>query len=270
MSDGFLTAVTAVTNGIFLLAGIYIYLALVRQIGARGAIEAEPAEQSFGFPDVVLAFILGVLFLLNAAMGVSQSGKMVLKTSDLIFNGMISGGVFVFIVAFLTVRGRSVDSLGGFSRLGFWRTFLTGGVLLFAAYPFILLADILTQRVLGGAGSQQGIVELFTGSQTLQQRALIIILATAIAPIVEEFVFRFFLYGVMRRYVGRFAGLLVNAALFAAVHAHLPSAAPLFVLGVCFTLAYEWSGSILVPMTMHSLFNAASLVALAFPHLYSQ
>jgi membrane protease YdiL (CAAX protease family) len=50
----------------------------------------------------------------------------------------------------------------------------------------------------------------------------------------------------------------------------LPSLLPLFVLGGCFTLAYEWSGSILVSMTMHALFNFFSLSALAFPDLLPQ
>ena len=65
-------------------------------------------------------------------------------------------------------------------------------------------------------------------------------------------------------------GLVLNSLLFAAVHAHLPSFAPLFVLGSCFTIAYEWSGTILVSMTMHALFNAASLTVLAFPELFPQ
>ncbi|MGH7936561.1 MAG: CPBP family glutamic-type intramembrane protease [Chthoniobacterales bacterium] len=54
------------------------------------------------------------------------------------------------------------------------------------------------------------------------------------------------------------------------MHAHLPSFAPLFVLGSCLTLAYEWSGSILVSMTIHALFNFLSLSALAFPNLLPQ
>jgi membrane protease YdiL (CAAX protease family) len=99
---------------------------------------------------------------------------------------------------------------------------------------------------------------------------LIIILAVAIAPLVEEFVFRFFLYGVVRRYLGRSVGLAANSLLFAAVHGHVPSAAPLFVLGACFTIAFEWSGSILVPMAMHALFNSLTLTALAFPDLFQQ
>ena len=83
-------------------------------------------------------------------------------------------------------------------------------------------------------------------------------------------IFRLFLYGVLKRYFGRGFGLVVNALLFAAVHVHLPSFGPLFVLGSCLTLAYEWSGSILVPMTMHALFNFLTLSALAFPNILPQ
>ena len=111
---------------------------------------------------------------------------------------------------------------------------------------------------------------MFSQSATLEQRILIIVLAVSLAPIAEEFIFRFFIYVVVRRYFGRIIGVLVSALLFAAVHAHLPSFAPLFVLGSCFAIAYEWSGSILVPMTMHALFNAITLTALAFPELVRQ
>ena len=46
------------------------------------------------------------------------------------------------------------------------------------------------------------------------------------APISEEFIFRFFIYGVVRRYFGIAIGLVFNALLFAAAHNHLPSAVP--------------------------------------------
>ncbi|MGI9087804.1 MAG: CPBP family intramembrane glutamic endopeptidase [Chthoniobacterales bacterium] len=266
MSDGFMTAVAAVANALFLLGALYVYLSLARQIAARHDGPVAELGRGFGWPDAILAFGLAALFTLNAATS-GQSGKVVLHSNDLIINGLVSAGLFVFVAIFLKLRGRDLNSLAGFSKLGLWRTLTTGALLLLAAYPLILVADLLTQRILGGSSSKQGIVELFNDSQTLQQRVLIIILAVAVAPIVEEFVFRFYLYGVLKRYFGRFAGLVTNSLLFAAVHAHAPSAAPLFVLGVCFTIAYEWSGSILVSMTMHALFNSLTLTALAFPDL---
>ena len=268
--SGFLTALAAVFNALFLVAGVYVYVALIRQISARSEPEPDETQKTFGLPEAVLAAALATLFALNAAAATAQTGKMVLRTQDLIANAMISVGLLLFVAAFLKIRGLSVSSLGGFSRLGFGRTILTGAILLFASYPLIFLADLATRRFLGGDSSKQGIVELFNESQTLQQRVLIIILAVTIAPLVEEFVFRFFLYGVVRRYLGRSVGLAANSLLFAAVHAHIPSAVPLFVLGTCFTIAYEWSGSILVPMAMHALFNSLTLTALAFPDVFQQ
>jgi membrane protease YdiL (CAAX protease family) len=111
---------------------------------------------------------------------------------------------------------------------------------------------------------------MFSQSSTLEQRILIIVLAVSLAPLAEEFIFRFFIYGVVKHYCGRIVGIVVSALLFAAVHAHLPSFAPLFVLGACLAIAYEWSGSILVPMMMHTLFNAITLTALAFPEHFPQ
>jgi membrane protease YdiL (CAAX protease family) len=270
MPEGFLTFLSAVTNVLFLMGGIYIYLALVRQINARTNTGVEEPQATLGLPDVLLAVLLAALFAFSVAAGTSSGEKLTMGTRELIANGLISAAIFVFVAAFLKIRGLDLAALGGFNRFGFWRTLVTGLVLLFAAYPLIFLADLLSQRVLGGTTSKQGIVELFNDSQTIQQRVLIIVLAVVIAPMVEEFVFRFYLYGVMRKYVGRFAGLVANSLLFAAVHGHVPSAAPLFVLGVCFTLAYEWSGSILVAMTMHALFNSLTLTALAFPETLGQ
>ena len=257
-------------NALFILVGIYIYIALIRQIGSRGEAAVADGEKTFGLPEAVLAAALGTLFALNAASATSQTTRMVLQTQDLIANGLISIGLMLFVAAFMRIRGLRVNSLAGFAKVGFWRTIVTGAILLFASYPLIFLADLATRRFLGGDTSRQSIVEMFNESQTLQQRVFIIILAVAVAPIVEEFVFRFFLYGVARRYLGRAVGLTANSLLFAAVHAHIPSAVPLFVLGTCFTIAYEWSGSILVPMAMHALFNSLTLTALAFPDVFQQ
>jgi membrane protease YdiL (CAAX protease family) len=193
-----------------------------------------------------------------------------MRSRDLIVSALFTIGLLLVVAGFLRLRGFDLNSLGGFSKIGFFRTAVTGGVLMLAAYPLIFLADVVTQRLLQRVPEKQAIVELFNSSSTLEQRILIIVLAVTVAPLAEEFIFRFFLYGVVRRYFGRVVGITVSSLLFAAVHAHLPSFAPLFVLGSCFAIAYEWSGSILVPMTMHALFNALTLTALAFPELVQQ
>jgi uncharacterized protein len=268
-SDAFASALGNIIYPAYLLLAVYVYVSLVRQISHRADTSSLDRSKNFALPEAVLAALLVLWFLLNVSVAVARP-EPALRTRDVIVTVIFTVTVVVVLVGFLKWRGIDIEALGGFSKIRFVRVVSTGTILLFFAYPLINLADIITQRTLGSGSSRQSIVELFNGSQTIQQRITIIVLAVAVAPVAEEFVFRFFLYGVFRRYFGRLAGLILSALLFAAVHAHLPSFAPLFALAACFTLAYEWSGSILVPMSMHCLFNSLTLTALAFPQLSEQ
>ena len=274
--DNLSAALGAVPNFVFsvlfplyLLASVYIYVSLVRQISARRSTSPNGSTRTFGLPEAVLAAALIFLLLLNISASFSNRSVQ-LNARNLLENLLFTVALVLFIAVFLRLRGLDLSSLGGLFRITFLRALSTGTVLILAAYPLISIADAITQRVFGSGSSKQSIVELFSGSRTIEQRMMIIVFAVVIAPVAEEFLFRFFLYGVLKRYFGRFLGVTVNALLFAAAHTHLPSFAPLFVLGSCFTIAYEWSGSILVSMTMHALFNSLSLTVLAFPELFSQ
>lgn len=262
----FASVLVTIFYPLWLLLGIYVYVSLIRQIAAQPIPSVSDAPKPFGWPEVVVSALLIFWFLLNVIASVSRPER-ALTSLDLVETVVLTIALVFLLVGFLKWRGFNLDVLGGFSRIGFVRAMSTGAILFVFVYPLIMLADAITQRLLGSGSSKQSIVELFNGSRTIEQRIMIIVLAVAIAPMAEEFMFRFFLYGVLKRYLGRGMGLVVNAVLFAAVHAHLPSFAPLFVLGACFTLAYEWSGSILVSMAMHSFFNSLSLIALAFPQL---
>jgi len=256
-------------NALLVAAGLYVYLSLSRQVAARQAGPVSLGEKHFGLPEAIASALLVGWFALTIAAA-AHAERAVFHTRDLVITAVFSLAILSILTALLRFRGFSVISLGGFSRLSFGRIVSTAAVLLFAAYPLLFAADGISRWLLGGGSSKQQIVEMFTGSETLQQRIMIIVLAISIAPMAEEFIFRFFLYGVLKRYFGRGSGLILNSLLFAAVHVHLPSFGPLFVLGGCLTLAYEWSGSILVSMTMHAFFNFFSLSALAFPNLLPQ
>jgi membrane protease YdiL (CAAX protease family) len=268
--DGLIPALGAVINAFFLVAGVYIYISLLRQLAARAPNPEAPPVRTFGWPEAVLATLLAFFFLSTLVLGGPHEVARRMRNRDLIESAALTIGLLLALAGFLRLRRFDLNLLGGFSKIGFFRTAITGGVLILAAYPLIFLADVITQRLLRSAPQKQAIVEMFSESSTLEQRILIIVLAVSLAPLAEEFIFRFFLYGVMKRYFGRVVAVLASALLFAAVHAHLPSFAPLFVLGSCFAIAYEWSGSILVPMMMHALFNAITLTALAFPELVQQ
>ena len=271
-SDNILSAFVAVIQALLLAASVYVYASLIRQIRSR-VTEPSPIVPSrlYSWPEAVIAGVIACYFLANVVLSLTSGHQVkTMRTLDMVVYSIFTIGMFVGLAAFLHLRRFDLGTLGGFSRIPFSRVIATGGLLLLAAYPLVIVAEIITQKLARGSLERQEIIEVFNASSTLEQRALIILLAVTIAPLTEEFFFRFFLYGVMKRYFGRAVGIFANALLFAAVHAHLPSFAPLFVLGVCLTIAYEWSGSILVSMTMHALFNALALTALAFPETFSQ
>jgi len=255
---------------LYVLVSAYVYISLIHQISARTSNpgEANAPARIFGLPEAILAAVLIMFLLLNIGASISRPPND-FSASNLLGNFLLMIFVVLAIVTFLQLRRFDLAALGGFFRISFIRALSTGAILLFFAYPLILWSDIITQRLFRGGSSKQNIVEFFSGSRTIDQRIMIIVFAVAIAPVIEEFLFRFFLYNVIKRYFGRLLGVILSALLFAAAHAHFPSFVPLFVLGSCFAIAYEWSGSILVAMTMHSLFNSVTLTALAFPDIFS-
>ena len=258
-------------SALYLIASLCVYVSLIYQISTRirGASGADVPARAFGVPEAVLASVLIFFFLLTISSAVPDPALQ-FHPRNLLANFLLSAFVVLVIVTLLQFRGLDVGALAGFFKISFFRTLGIGAILLFFAYPLIGFSETINQRFFGGGSSKQSIVEFFSASRTLQERIMIIVFAVAIAPIVEEFVFRFFIYGVLKRYVGVLLAVILSSLLFAAAHAHFPSFIPLFVLGSCFAIAYEWSGSILVSMTMHSLFNSLTLTALAFPEIISQ
>lgn len=88
------------------------------------------------------------------------------------------------------------------------------------------------------------------------------VLVVVLAPIVEEFFFRGFLYTTLRRGLGTGAATLLVGVLFGAVHAGSTDPGflvPLAVLGAALAELYRRTGSLLPCMAAHSFNNAIAL-----------
>jgi membrane protease YdiL (CAAX protease family) len=123
------------------------------------------------------------------------------------------------------------------------------GVLIYIVFQAIYVAavhphDQTTLKDLGG-GKGMGYT-IFIG-----------FFVVAVGPVVEEFFFRGFLYGSFRTRLSFLPAALFAGLIFGAVHALTGPQAipPLAVLGFCFCLIYEATGSILPTMVLHSLNN---------------
>ncbi|MGO9609782.1 MAG: lysostaphin resistance A-like protein [Verrucomicrobiia bacterium] len=119
-------------------------------------------------------------------------------------------------------------------------------------------------RLVGIKEQAQPIADLLASSDSMVVVVLIAAFAITVAPVFEEFVFRGFAYPVLKQRWGTWRALLVVSAVFAAIHFHLPSLGPLFALALGLGLVYELSGSLLAPITMHVLFNAANVAMVLY------
>ncbi len=129
----------------------------------------------------------------------------------------------------------------------------------------VMFVSYLSVKFLGMAGYEvepQEILYVFTKSSSLTMSIYIAFIAIIIGPIFEELIFRGVFFQYTLKYTSVPVAIFAISAIFAAIHVHIPSFAPLFVLSCGFCLAYLKSGSIVAPITMHVLFNAINLLAL--------
>jgi membrane protease YdiL (CAAX protease family) len=87
--------------------------------------------------------------------------------------------------------------------------------------------------------------------------------AVAVAPVVEEVLFRGFLFGALRERIGPKAGAVAASAIFAAFHVYPEVVVPIFFVGLVLNLVYLRTGSLVHPILFHVLFNGGTLAVTA-------
>jgi membrane protease YdiL (CAAX protease family) len=129
----------------------------------------------------------------------------------------------------------------------------------------VMLTSLISGIVLKQFGydvQPQEILIAFTQSDSLLINIYIAVIAIFVGPIFEELIFRGILFQYVLKYTSIPVAVFAVSAVFAGIHGHIPSFMPIFVLGCGLSLAYLKSGSIVVPITMHVLFNALNLILL--------
>ncbi len=222
--------------------------------------------QSYGMPDAVFAAALGAWFLLNI-LG-SSGQEMTVNLDALAATAVFSFLLIVCLMCFLIIRSLNPLVLFGLKGNDWQRIALLAMGSLAAAIPAIYFVHAVSMAGFGPDVRPQPILEFFNTNKELSARLMLAFTAVIAAPVSEEIIFRGYLYGVIRRYAGRWWAILISAMIFAAIHGHLPSLAGLFVLAVALSLVYEASGSLWTPILMHSAFNTMTLIiSLAWPEI---
>lgn len=241
---------------------------LARILRHGGRVETE----RFGIPDYFMGFFLAGIFSIGALAASGKStatapapepAAIAMRTEEILDGTVGSLIMLSIVVGFLVVRKISPIKLFGLKKIGVLKAGVTGGLLVAAIFPVLMVATLVMQLMLREKAREQEVVQVFREAAGANQTPAIIALffmAVVVAPIFEEVVFRGYLYGVFKRWAGPIASLFFSALLFAALHQSLTVLPSLVLLAIGLTVAYEWSGSLLVPMAMHASFNCVNLL----------
>lgn len=274
----------ALTTAVLKDVTLLVWLALLAGAAAYKALRlARPAAgwnwggrvdaRAYIAADAVVVAALSLLLL----GGLRQAGGGAATTAEPELSAsLVASGIFVqlFAAALLLfylrgVRGLHAAELFGVRRLG---PLSAVGLTLVLMLPLLLVVNGVAWGVNHWLQSfwpdleAQDAVRAFRDSGDTAARIVLVVAAVIVAPLVEELLFRGFIYGVIKRFTDAWFAALCSALLFAVVHLHVGSLLPLAVLALLLCAAYELSGSLLVPMLLHALFNLTSLaLLLLFP-----
>jgi uncharacterized protein len=228
--------------------------------------------RAFSLPDIYVAVMLGMIMLWGLdGQGDASKGAVDPSISLILLNMVFMLALCVLLLLYLVVlRGMSPAELFGLRRLSIAKA---AGIALLSIIPLYIVVSLVAAVVTWWAKDvwpdiqPQDAVKAFKTASSPSLKATMGIAAVVVAPLVEETVFRGFIYGVLKRYTDGWYAAVCSAALFAIVHMHVGSLVPLFVLALGLCAAYERTGSLLVPMGMHALFNGVSTTfLLLYPH----
>lgn len=251
------------------------YYALLRRVQRREP-SLEPVD--YDMFDLVLMFFPAILFLMNpiveAVMASSEDAKPVEPPGNDIFTIFVNIGYFAF-VGIMTcgiiewIRNRRVVDLFGLRELSLPKIVvisILGGVasLLICAWAVGGISNTYLEGVFGELEVQEP-VKMFQESKSIVHLSLSIIMACIAAPVVEEFLFRGYMYGTVKRLTNPVFAAVIIGGLFAVVHGNLPALLPLWVFSILLCLAYELTRCLWVPVGMHVFFNAANIVLMLMP-----
>jgi uncharacterized protein len=220
--------------------------------------ENSPPAAPWNARELWVGFAFAILFYLGGSLlGALASRQLGLAESP--YLGVVLGLVQLSMalppVIIMLRHGRLVSALG-LDRFH-WRMLLETVLAVMLGFCGSLIWGLFLLPF--GLRPQEPLVPLF--GRGLASFAAVFIVGAILAPIVEEVVFRGFLFGGLRKYLNVWPAILISGALFGALHFQLLAFPVLFLLGIILAALYQRTGSLWMPILMHFCINAVGLAA---------
>jgi len=170
----------------------------------------------------------------------------------------------IMVTALLMFRNINFIDFFGLNRLRITHILLIAPMGVIIAYVFFFgLNEVGFNNWLEAYFSNdikiQQPVKIYQEADAVTIRIMIAISVIVIAPIVEEMVFRGYLYTATKRFTDRFFAAIITSLLFGVVHFNIGALLPLIFLALLLSASYELTGSLWAPISIHALFNATTI-----------
>ena len=250
-----------------LAISLVVYLRLFRRLAVRGP---QTRPDLMALPEMLAGTVIMLLFgavlftrWFSPAAATSAAPETAASLNQVLLVNMANLALpAIAIVVLLVARGGHLQSVFGLHKVNATRVIGYGFCLAVLAIPLTYAAKVLTIRITGIQEAPQALVQKYHSAIVGNDAGLIgliVLSACVVAPLSEELLFRGTFYPLLSRGFGRFVSAMVTALLFSFVHDTYSDIPGLTILALCFTLAYEVTGSLLVPIVMHATFNSLSL-----------
>ena len=262
--------------GALLIAGLCCWLVLIRRygFGRRKRPFGKVREWSISWTDfgLLIWIVFCWIFLSTILVGYlfeSEDGS----GSQSVVWQTVAGGLamqvgVISIIAYLRVyRGSLRADKFNTHQMSVWKILPFGLFVFMAAFPVVFLVSYiwmlfltyLKSRGYDVSAEQQDIVCLFTQAESAVSFIALWFMATVMAPVAEELLFRGVIYRFFKGRCSTAIAMLISAMLFSLVHLNVASFPSLVVIGIFLCIAYELSGNLEVSIVFHSIFNLNSI-----------
>lgn len=254
------------------IAGSVFLGRVLLKMRAEGRVRTETVRSWDIIPAVFLANLYFLLWILSVVAALQQADAPS-EPAQLSYGGLlIQMGLMAFILfvifAFISFGKARIGYFFGIDLAGPGTVLKISLGYLLAGLPAILvissLWNLMLTYLLELQVQAQEVVDMFVNADSVLDRVLLTLLASVIAPVTEELIFRGYLYQVAKRYIGFLGSMILISILFALIHVSLAAFVPLFLLAILLTLSYERTGSIMAPIVMHAIFNTFMISQLWF------
>jgi len=212
-------------------------------------------------------FLVFLLFLTRAIVGVLVMNGVIEKDQVISVSVVLQTLLFhVPIIAIVLLRTRSLSGsmLGplGIIPAKLLEDIGKGVIAYLASMPAIAAANLVSWILLQAMKippEPQFAVQILLDPHPTWLKLYLIAMAIISAPLAEELLFRLVCFPALAKRTRPVRAAILISLLFALIHLNAYAFLPLLVMALSLAAAYAWTRSIVVPITMHAIFNAVNL-----------